>query len=78
MPRYMCSCCSEVVEMSGVGRFDWCPACGEALTAENRLPVHFGISAATGGAERAAPALAATTNPIATSSRTPRISPSTT
>ena len=77
MPRYMCSCCSEVVELSGVARFDWCPACGEALTAEDRLPVHFGISGAA-GAERAAPALATTTNAIAASSRAPRISPSTT
>lgn len=77
MPRFMCSCCSEVVELSGVGRFDWCPSCGEALTAEDRLPVHFGISGGA-GAERAAPALATTTSPIAASSLAPSTSPSTT
>ena len=77
MPRYLCSHCSEVSEMSGFGRFDWCQACGEPLTAEDRLPVHFGISTAA-GTERAAPALATTTNPIATSSRATRISPRTT
>jgi hypothetical protein len=77
MPRFLCSHCHEVSEMSGVGRFDWCPACAEPLTAEDRLPVHFGIS--TGAvAERAAPALATTTNPNAASSRAPSISPSTT
>ena len=88
MPRYMCSCCHEVVEMSGVGRFDWCSSCGEPLTAEDRLAIHFGFSqpqvaqtstgAAAGGADLAAPALATTTNPIAASSRAPSISPSTT
>ena len=88
MPRYMCSSCSEVVEMSGTGRFDWCSACGEPLTAEDRLPVHFGIAAkpapqpsigpALAGADLAAPALATTTSTIAATSRAPRISPSTT
>jgi hypothetical protein len=77
MPRFLCSNCSEVSEMSGGGRFDWCSACGEPLTAEDRLPVHFGISTSV-VAERAAPALATTTNPIAASSRAPSISPSTT
>jgi hypothetical protein len=88
MPRYLCSNCSEVVEMSGFARFDWCNACGEPLTAEDRLPVHFGLASnsapqpsigpALGGADLAAPALATTTSPIAASSRAPRISPSTT
>jgi hypothetical protein len=87
MPRYLCSSCSEVVEMSGMGRFDWCGACGEPLTAEDRLPVYFGgakrapqpsIGPAVVGAALAAPALATTTSPIAASSRAPRISPSTT
>ena len=82
MPRYLCSNCNEVVEMSGVGRFDWCSACGEPLTAEDRLPIQLVAQASTGstgaGAERAAPALATTTNPIAASSPAPRISPSTT
>jgi hypothetical protein len=77
MPRFLCSNCHEVSEMAGVGRFDWCAACGEPLTAEDRLPVHFGISTSA-PAEVAAPALATTTNPIAASSRAPRISPSTT
>jgi hypothetical protein len=76
MPRFLCSNCHEVSEMSGVGRFDWCAACGEPLTAEDRLPVHFGISTSA-PADVAAPALATTTNPIAASSRAPRISPST-
>ena len=87
MPRYMCSSCSEVVEMSGIGRFDWCNSCGEPLTMEDRLPVYFGVARrapqpsiglAAGGADLAAPALATTTSPIAASSRAPRISPSTT
>jgi hypothetical protein len=84
MPRFLCSSCHEVVEMSGTGRFDWCSACGEPLTAEDRLPVRLvsGVAQASGGpagaADRAAPALATTTNPIAATSRTPKVSPSTT
>ena len=87
MPHYLCSNCHEAVEMSGAGRFDWCSACGEPLTAEDRLPVQCGIvkadvqasiGPAVAGADLAAPALATTTNPIAASSRDPRISPSTT
>ena len=84
MPRFLCSSCHEVVEMSGSGRFDWCSSCGEPLTAEDRLPVRLvgGASQASGGAagaaDRAAPALATTTNPIAATSRTPKVSPSTT
>jgi hypothetical protein len=77
MPRFLCSNCHEASEMSGVGRFDWCAACGEPLTAEDRLPVQFGISTSA-PADVAAPALATTTNPIAASSRAPSISPSTT
>jgi hypothetical protein len=89
MPRFLCSSCHEVVEMAGLGRFDWCSSCGTPLTAEDRLPVQFvsqtpapGAAQASGGpageAERAAPALATTTNPIAATSRTPKVSPSTT
>jgi hypothetical protein len=90
MPRYLCSSCHEVVEMAGTGRFDWCSACGEPLTAEDRLPVKLlskdsaapNAAQASGGsvgeADLAAPALAITTNPIAATSRTPRVSPSTT
>ena len=82
MPRFLCSSCHEVVEMAGVGRFDWCSACGTPLTAEDRLPVRFVATQASGGlvgeADRAAPALATTTNPIAATSRTPKVSPSTT
>jgi hypothetical protein len=89
MPRFLCSSCHEVVEMAGTGRFDWCSACGAPLTAEHRLPVRLvsqdagrdvaQASVGPGGeAVRAAPALAATTNPIAATSRTPKVSPSTT
>jgi hypothetical protein len=84
MPRFLCSSCHEVVEMSGSGRFDWCSSCGEPLSAEDRLPVRLvsGPSQASGGpagvADLAAPALATTTNPIAATSRTPKVSPSTT
>ena len=82
MPRFLCSSCNEVSEMAGVGRFDWCNACGTPLTAEDRLPVRLVTQPSTGpeagGADLAAPALAMTTSPIAASSRTPRISPSTT
>jgi hypothetical protein len=94
MPRFLCSSCHEVVEMAGTGRFDWCSACGEPLTAEDRLPVRLvskdpaaeaaapDAAQASGGssgeADLAAPALATTTNPIAATSRTPKVSPSTT
>jgi hypothetical protein len=81
MPRFLCSSCHEAVEMAGTGRFDWCSSCGAPLTAEDRLPVRL-LSHASGGpageADRAAPALAITTNPIAATSRTPKVSPSTT
>jgi hypothetical protein len=87
MPRYMCSSCQEVVELSGSMRFEWCTACGEALGAEDRLPVMGSPVRATAqasngsvgsGAELAAPALAATTSPIAASSLPPSVSPPTT
>jgi hypothetical protein len=94
MPRYLCSSCHEVVEMAGTGRFDWCSSCGEPLTAEDRLPVRLvsnepaaaaaapnapqASGGSVGDADRAAPALATTTNPIAATSRTPKVSPSTT
>jgi hypothetical protein len=89
MPRYLCSSCHEVVEMAGTGRFDWCSACGKPLTAEDRLPITSlakvpapaavqTSGGSTGDADLAAPALATTTNPIATTSPTPSISPSTT
>jgi hypothetical protein len=86
MPRYLCSSCDAVVEMAGTGRFDWCSSCGAPLTAEDRLPVTVvakGLAAqasggSAGGADLAAPALATTTNPIASASATPRPSPSTT
>jgi hypothetical protein len=85
MPRYLCSICHEVVEMSGTGRFDWCPACDAPLTTEDRLPVRLlakdraqTSGGSAGGADLAAPALAATTNAIAATSRTPNSSPSTT
>lgn len=92
MPRFLCSSCHEVVEMAGTGRFDWCSACGEPLTAEDRLPVRLlstnpaseaapaaqASGGSSGEADFAAPALATTTNPIAATSRTPRVSPSTT
>ena len=88
MPRFLCASCKEVVEMAGTGRFDWCSACGEPLTAEDRLPVRLvskdagqpafqASGGVTGAADLAAPALATTTNPIAATSRTPRVSPST-
>jgi predicted amidophosphoribosyltransferase len=85
MPRYLCSSCQEAVEMAGTGRFDWCSSCGAPLTAEDRMPMRLltrDPSQASGGsigdADLAAPALATTTNPIATTSAIPRISPSTT
>ena len=77
MPRFLCSNCQAVVELSAAGRFDWCPSCGEPVRPEDRLPVYFGISTGS-AADRAAPALAATTSPIATSSRAASTSPSTT
>jgi hypothetical protein len=87
MPRFMCSSCHEVVELSGSMRFDWCTACGTPLAAEDRLPVRLSpprqaaqaSNGSTGpGAELAAPALATTTNPIAASSRPTSVSPPTT
>ena len=86
MPRFLCSSCQEVVELSGSSRFDWCSACGEPLSPEDRLPLNLvgarAAQASTGpagvGADLAAPALAATTSAIAPSSRAPRPSPSTT
>jgi hypothetical protein len=85
MPRFLCSNCHEVVEMAGTGRFDWCSACGEPLTAEDRLPIRLvkpdaaqASGGTSGAADLAAPALATTTNPIAATSRTPKVSPSTT
>ena len=85
MPRYLCSSCHEAVEMAGTGRFDWCSACGQPLTAEDRLPVTSlakepsqASSGSAGVADLAAPALATTTNPIARASSPPSISPSTT
>jgi hypothetical protein len=86
MPRYLCSSCDAVVEMAGTGRFDWCSSCGAPLTAEDRLPVTVlakvlaaqASGGSAGGADLAAPALATTTNPIASASPTPKPSPSTT
>ena len=87
MPRYMCSSCHEVVELSGSMRFEWCTACGEPLSTENmlpvmgspqRTPVQTASGSAGAGAEVAAPALAATTNPIASSSLPTSVSPPTT
>jgi hypothetical protein len=82
MPRFMCSSCHEVVELSGSMRFEWCSACGEPLGPEDMLPVRLVAQASNGvassGAELAAPALAATTSPIAASSRAPSVSPPTT
>jgi predicted amidophosphoribosyltransferase len=86
MPRYMCSSCHEVVELSGSMRYEWCSACGEPLSVEHILPVvsspaRAAAQASNGsvgsGAEVAAPALAATTNAIATSSLPPSVSPPT-
>lgn len=87
MPRYMCSSCHEVVELSGSMRFEWCTACGEPLSVENMLPVlgspqrtvaQASNGSVAGGAEVAAPALAATTKPIATNSLPTSFSPPTT
>jgi hypothetical protein len=89
MPRYLCSSCDAVVEMAGTGRFDWCSSCGAPLTAEDRLPVRVvaqgpaepsaqASGGSAGGADLATPALATTTNPIASASPTPSPSPSTT
>jgi predicted amidophosphoribosyltransferase len=87
MPRYMCSSCHEVVELSGSMRYQWCSACGEPLSAENMLPVqsspprpaaHASNGSVGSGAELAAPALAATTKAMATSSLPPSVSPPTT
>ena len=87
MPRYMCSSCHEVVELSGSMRFEWCTACGEPLSTENMLPapsspLRTAVQTSNGsvgaGAEAAAPALAATTKPIATNSLPTSVSPPTT
>jgi predicted amidophosphoribosyltransferase len=86
MPRYLCSSCHEVVELSGSMRYDWCSSCGEPLSVENMLPVLLSPPRAGqaskgsvgSGAEVAAPALAATTKATAESSRPPRVSPPTT
>jgi hypothetical protein len=82
MPRFMCSGCHEVVELSGSMRFEWCSACGEPLSRGDMLPVRLVAQASNGpagsGADVAAPALAATTSPIAASSRPPSVSPPTT
>jgi hypothetical protein len=88
MPRYLCSSCDAVVEMAGTGRFDWCSSCGAPLTAEDRLPVRVvakkiepdtqASGGSAGDADLAAPALATTTNPIASASPAPSPSPSTT
>lgn len=82
MPRFMCASCHEVVELSGSMRFEWCSACGEPLSAADILPVRLLAQASSGpggsGAVVAAPALAATTSPIAASSRPPSVSPPTT
>ena len=86
MPRFLCSNCHEVVQLSNM-RVDWCGACGEPLSPEDRLPLNLvgakeaaqaSIGAAGAGAERAAPALATTTSPMAASSRAFSPSPSTT
>lgn len=81
MPRFLCSNCHEVVELSGSMRFEWCSSCGEPLSPEDMLPVRLVTQASSGalgsGADVAAPALAATTSPIATSSRAPSDSPPT-
>jgi hypothetical protein len=84
MPRFLCSNCHEVVQLSNM-RVDWCTACGECLSPEDRLPLNLvgaaPAQASTGvvgaGADLAAPALAATTSPIAASSRPVSPSPST-
>ena len=87
MPRYLCSSCHEVVELSGSMRFEWCTACGEPLSTEHmlpvlgspqRTPVQTSSGSVEAGAEVAAPALAATTNPIAASSLPTSVSPPTT
>ena len=82
MPRFLCSNCHEVVELSGSMRFEWCTSCGEPLSREDMLPVRLVAQASSGvvgsGAEVAAPALAATTSPIAANSRGPSASPPTT
>jgi len=87
MPRYLCSSCHEVVELSGSMRYEWCTACGEPLGAENMLPIlsspvramaQTSNGSVGAGAEVAAPALAATTNPIATNSLPASVSPPTT
>ena len=87
MPRYLCSSCHEVVELSGSMRFEWCTACGDPLSVENMLPVMGSpqrgpVQTSNGsvgaGAEAAAPALAATTNPIAANSLPTSVSPPTT
>ena len=86
MPRFLCSNCHEVVQLSNM-RVDWCTACGECLSPEDRLPLNLvgaraNVQASTGaagaGADLAAPALAITTSPIAASSRPFSPSPSTT
>ena len=87
MPRFLCSSCHEVVELSGTMRVDWCSACGEPLTPEDRLPLNLvgardaaqaSMGSPIAGAEAAAPALAATTSTMAPSSRPASSSPSTT
>jgi hypothetical protein len=86
MPRFLCSSCHEVIELSGSMRFEWCSACGEPLSAEDRLPVRLvtpqqaqaSSGSAGPGAELAAPALATTTSPMAASSRPASASPPTT
>lgn len=86
MPRFLCSSCKEVVELSGSMRFEWCTACGEPMGPEDLLHVRLSpprtvAQASNGpvgsGAELAAPALATTTSPIAASSRAPSVSPPT-
>ena len=86
MPRFLCSSCHEVVQLTNM-RVDWCTACGEPLSSEDRLPLNLvgakdALQASTGaigaGADLAAPALATTTSPTAASSLPLSPSPSTT
>ena len=86
MPRFLCSSCHEVIELSGSMRFEWCSACGGPLSPEDRLAVrllptgaaHASSGSEGPGAELAAPALATTTSPMAASSRPASASPPTT
>lgn len=86
MPRFLCANCHEVVQLTNM-RVDWCSACGEPLSPEDRLPLNLvsgakaaqaSTGAAGAGADLAAPALAVTTSAMAASSLPVSPSPSTT